>query len=347
MTFIVEGEFEVDLTIADEDFDKQFWFIDFRFAFSPAPSEVTERLMLYLEAHVNTALATDGLQGCYRFLHELVLTHKIHEIKRQALALNRGTWTASLMVEPLNRALAIQYWTGRYHPPAPKSWIMIGVHSGRAANGTVASDSTSHLMLKWYRDGKEVQDVELPFDTTNLSAETLLKTAIARHVEHILSTINGKLVTQPRFVKRESSVALRISRTEPIESVLTMQLGCYEDVTLMIEPVTGFFSIRPHARFAQHGETRLNFGGKDPADEGVACLESIRRAYLVEEVNRRGRCLGWTTLSNPLPAEDIKEMVGSREPLSSVFFHRRGWKPDWFLMMTLSLGGDEWWLFET
>lgn len=345
VTFKVQGEFEVDLTISKED-DEQFWFIDFRFAFSPSTSKLSEALMELLEAHVNDALLKDGLLGCYRFLHEFVLTHKINELKRQAIELNRGTWTNSLVVEPLNRALAIQYWNGRYPPAAPKSWIMIAINSGRRPNGAATPQITSHLTVRWYRDGKEMKDVELPFDTETLSAETLLKTAIARHVEYILSTIHSKLLVAPRFVKRESAMALRISRTEPIESALTMQLGCYEEVKLTIEPVTGFFALQPHTRSAMQGEHRLNHGGKDPAEDGVSCLELIRKVYLQEEVNRRGKCLGWTTVNNPLPADDIKQMVRSGESFYPVFFHRKGWRSDWFLMMTLSLSGDEWWLFE-
>ncbi len=87
VTFKVEGEFEVDLTIADEDFEKQFWFIDFRFLFQPAPAELSDRVRQFIEKKVNDALATDGLAGCYRFLHEFVLTHKISEFYRQALDL--------------------------------------------------------------------------------------------------------------------------------------------------------------------------------------------------------------------------------------------------------------------
>jgi mediator of RNA polymerase II transcription subunit 14 len=345
VTFKVEGEFEVDLTIADEDFDKQFWFIDFRFAFSPAPSKLSDGLRAFLERRVNEELLKDGLSGCYRFLHEYVLTHKINELKRQANELNRSSWTETLVVEPLDRALAIQYWSNRYSAKAPKSWILLGVHSSKKQNGRKDEKSTSFLSLHWYRDGKEIKDVDLPFDATTLSAESLLKTVIARHVEHILSTIHGKLAPAPRFMKRESAMVLQISRTEPIESALIMQLGCDEDVTLRIEPVTGLVSMNPHTQNTLRGELSLNSGNVDPAEEGVPCLEIIRRQYILDQLNRRGKCLGWATTTNPLQPDDIKMMLKTRETPNTFCFQRQGWDQKWYVMMALSLSGDEWWLF--
>src|ERR1700722_6388022 len=69
VTFRVAGEFEVDLTIAEENPEKQFWFIDFRFLFTPAVSQLPEHLRYMIENRVNAALEKDGLAGCYKFLH--------------------------------------------------------------------------------------------------------------------------------------------------------------------------------------------------------------------------------------------------------------------------------------
>jgi mediator of RNA polymerase II transcription subunit 14 len=346
VTFKVDGEFEVDLTIADEDPEKQFWFIDFRFAFSPASEQLSEGLKTFLELSVNDVLSKDGLDGCYRFLHEFVLTHKIGELRRQASELTRDTWTNTLVVEPLHRALAIQYWSNRYGPTALKSWLMISVHSAAKSKGQVDPRSSSYLTVSWHRDGKEIKDVDLSFDVKELSVEKLLKAAIARHIEHILSSIHSKLLPTPRFVHGEAAMTMEISTTEPIDSYLTIQLNCYQDITLVIEPITGFFSLRPHARFSLLGEQRFNYGGKDPAEDGVACLEYVRRTYMVEEVNRRGKTLGWSTTNNPLSPEEIRRLIGAREVPVTICCQRQGWGADWFVMMTLSLSGDEWWLFE-
>lgn len=346
VTFKVKGEFEVDLTIADDDFEKQFWFIDFRFAFSPAPTKLDDRLMNSLEARVNEILASEGLQSCYSFLHDYVLTHKINELRRQANELVRTSWTGNLKVEPLNRALAIQYWTNRYGPNAPKSWVMVAVHSGRQKKGVPDPKHPSRLVAKWYRDNKEIQDVELQLNADELSAEGLLKGAIARHVEHILKSIHDKLAVAPRFVKKEASMRLRISRNEPLDSSLEMQIGPKKKTTLVIEPVTGFAAVRPHTRYALQGESRLNHGGKDPAEDGVTSLENIRWGYVIEEFNRRGKSAGWHMTKSPIGGEEIKKLIRTREQYQPVFFQRLGLGEEWFVMMSLSLSGDEWWLVE-
>jgi mediator of RNA polymerase II transcription subunit 14 len=351
VTFKVKGEFEVDLTIADEDFEKQFWFIDFRFAFTPSSQGLSDALKAFLEAHINETLLKDGLEGCYRFLHEFVLTHKINELRRQAIELSRTTWAGTLAVEPLDRALAIQYWTSRSSPsptspPIPKSWVMVAVHSGKKASGHDGKKTTSYLVAKWYRDNKEIKETDIPLDTDNLSAEILLKTVIARHTEHILSSIHAKLLPAPRFVKRESAMALNISTTDPVESSLSMQLGPADTLKMMIEPVTGLFALTPHTKFALPGENRFNDASKDPAEEGATFLENIRWFYIHEELNRRGRSLGWSVTKIPLGTDEIKQIVNSREAYQPVCFQRQGWGPNWFVMMSMSLSGDEWWLFE-
>lgn len=346
VTFKVAGEFEVDLTIADEDLEKQFWFIDFRFLFTPSPGKVSDALMSFLEMQINDILGKEGLKGCYAFLHEFVLTHKINELKRQAVELARSSWTGHLKIEPLNRALAIQYWTNRYGPNAPKSWVMVAVHSGKEKNGELDPKHPSHLVARWYRDNKEITDVAIRLNADNLSADNLLKSVVAKHVEHILSSIHSKLSTAPRFVKRETFLRLKISVDEPLESSLEMQLGMKEKVALLIEPVTGFAAIQPHTRYVLQGETRLNHGGKDPADDGVSCLESIRWGFAVEEFNRRGRSAGWSMAKSPIGNDDVRQLIKTRDQYQPVFFQRQGLGQDWFVMMSLSLSGDEWWLIQ-
>lgn len=189
VTFRVAGEFEIDVTIGDEDPETQFWFIDFRFLFSPALSDMPAHLRYHIEDRVNAALSKDGLSGCYKLLHEMVLTHKISEFRRQAVALASARWIEGLKVELLNRALSIQYWLDRFGPKGPKSWIILGVHSGRQKTGLPDPKATSRLFIRWFRDGKEVKDVDIEMDTVNISAESLLKTVIAQHVNHILTSI--------------------------------------------------------------------------------------------------------------------------------------------------------------
>ncbi|OIW34566.1 MED14-domain-containing protein [Coniochaeta ligniaria NRRL 30616] len=344
VTFKVEGEFEVDLTIADEDSEKQFWFIDFRFLFNPAPDELSERLRLFLEDKVNEALATDGLTGCYKFLHGFTLTHQITEFTRQALELSRTRWVDSLKIERLNRAMSVQYWQSRPQIGL-KSWIILGTHSGKKPQDDPSA--TSRLFLRWFRDNKEVKDLDISLDSSNISAERILKTVIARHVEYILSSIHSKLLTFPRFSKREASLRLTISKDEPAASQLVMRLSRDNELTVKIDPVTGTFALSPSTRVITQGERQLNTNGKDPVAEGHIILEKTRCFHTMEELTRRGKSMGWHTHSPGVKPDELKPFLTIRDSFQALWLRRSGWKSDWSVLVIMSLGGDKWWLVQT
>jgi mediator of RNA polymerase II transcription subunit 14 len=332
VTFRVPGEFE-------------FWFIDFRFAFRPAASSIPEGLKNYLESHVNDILSKDGLLGCYLFLHELVLTHKLNELKRQANQMSRGSWTGTLKVESLNRALAIQYWTSRTQPGSPKSWVLVAVSSGRKANGQPDPKSPSHLTAKWYRDNKEVKDEKIAFDTDNLSADALMKTVIGRHIDFLLGSVHSKLLSFPRFQNRQAAMVLRSSQDDPAASSLAMRVGFKDSATLLIEPTTGVFAVKPHSRFTWSSESQLN-NGKNPAEDGAACLENVRCAVMEDELSRRGSTTGWSIKRSPLNKDELRSFTNTREWTRTIWLHRAGWEPNWFVMVLLSPSGDVWWLVD-
>lgn len=354
VTFKVKGEFEVDLTIGDDDFEKQFWFIDFRFAFSPAPQELTERLRAYyVDQKVNEVLAVDGLKGCYEFLHEFVLTHKINELRRQAVKLSRNRWIENVKIERLNRALSIHYWTNRLpangsNPAGPKSWIIVGVNSGKTppSKSPPGKHLTSYLKLRWFRDGKEVTDSNLSFESDDISAETLLKQIIGMHIEHILSSLYKKLQSKPRYEKRQASLVLNINKEDPSESSLKVQLTHLQILTVRVNITTGFFILEPTRVLVNRREVALNYRYRDPIEDGLLQIEVIRCESEFDELIRRGKGLGWYMLKRPVQPDEIRKLHPSRDPHQTVWIKREGWGPSWYLVVCLSLAGDSWWLVE-
>ncbi|CAK7217748.1 mediator complex subunit [Sporothrix eucalyptigena] len=350
VTFRVPGEFEVDLTLASDDFSQQLWFLDLRFLFSPSPRDLTFSLRKALEDRVNNVLGQEGLPGCYRMLHEYVLTHKINELRRQVRDLVRGRWIDTLRVEQLNRAIAVQYWTLRHgnnsnNGPSStannqelRSWFIIGVHSGRDAASVDLPEEqiTSRLTLRWFRDNKEVKDLndeqisellasiiteseeddESKEHAVVLSAETILQRVIALHVEHILTGIHAKLAAKPLFAKRLASMRLRISRTDASASFLEIQLTNAGDrIWVRIDPVTGLFSLSPQqSRVVTHSEMRINAAaaggmlaggssgtGGDPIEDGFAMLDNVRNLAAQEDLGRRAKSYGWQVVRNVTP----------------------------------------------
>ncbi|KAA8574003.1 hypothetical protein EYC84_005540 [Monilinia fructicola] len=347
VTFKVAGEFEIDLTIADEDQASQFWFIDFRFLFSPSLSELPPRHQFHIESKVNATLEKDGLSGCYTYLHEMVLTHKISEFRRQAVELSRSTWIDGLKVEPLHRALCIQYWLDRYKKNGPRSWIILGVHSGRRKDGYHDPKSTSRLFIRWFRDSKEVKDVDIPLDTVNISVERLLKTVIAMHVNHILSSTHTKLAVEPIFANREAALSLYTSNTEPKESTLRVQLTERQHVSITIEPVTGTFIFSPASRIITSSQNKLNSLDRDPALDAHFNIENLRCLAISEELVILGTSVGWRRADNPgISREDLKRKI-PKDTKQITWFSRPGWHEDWLVAVTLGMSGESWWLFQT
>jgi mediator of RNA polymerase II transcription subunit 14 len=341
VTFRVAGEFEVDLGIADDDPESQFWFIDFRFLFSPALSELPLPAWKHLEDRVNVVLK-DGLLGCYNLLHEMVLTHKISEFRRQAVELARGKWIDTLKVELLNRSVSIQYWVGK---EGPKSWIILGVHSGRRKDGRLDPKATSRLSLRWFRSGKEVKDAEIPFDTVTISAITLLKTVIAMHVTSILSSIYEKMQNYPIFAKHEANMALRTSSDEPAESTLKVQLTKSEHVTISMEPITGFFVLSPASQRITQMEGYLNTK-RDPASEGHVLIGNLRAMVLLQDIANHGLSAGWMRDTGLKIAPDELKSKLTKNFLQTAFFRRASWLPNWYAAIQLGMDGERWFLLE-
>ncbi|KAF4634371.1 hypothetical protein G7Y89_g3739 [Cudoniella acicularis] len=347
VTFTVGGEFEVDLTIADEDPETQFWFIDFRFLFSPSLLDMPFHIRAHIESRVNETLLQDGLSGCYNYLHGMVLSHKISEFRRQAVQLARGKWVEGLKVEALNRALSIQYWLDRYGRNGPKSWIILGVHSGKRKTGRPHPKDTSRLFIRWFRDSKEVKDVEISFDAVEISAESLLKAVIAKHVEHILTAIYNTLKVKALFADHESLLSLTISSDNPAESELKVQLTSKRYLSVRIEPITGRFIFGPASRLNADFEFRLNSRSIDPAADGHNYIEGLRHLAVTEDIVSRAVSLGWTRVDNPgLKQEDLRAVV-PKDTSQVVWLRRPGWRKNWYIAISLSMSGERWWLFET
>lgn len=346
VTFKVPGEFEVDLTIADEDPEKQFWFIDFRFLFTPATSEIPEHLRNIIEKSVDTILERDGLAGCYKFLHELVLTHKISEIRKQAIELSRGKWIETLQVEPLHRALSIQYWLGRYGKDGPRSWIILGMDSGKRKDGLPDPKATSRISLRWFRDSKEIKGHDIPLELTTLSAEALLQAVITKHISYILESIYRNLSTKPLFSNKQLSISFKESESEPKEPELRVQLTRHDNINITIEPRTGCFAISPAFRFSMRAESLLNSLTKDPATVAHVSIENLRCVAVSEEIVNRALTIGWEPLQNPgLKPEDLKPII-PRDTLQLSWFRRPGWSQGWFIVLSASMSGERWWLME-
>jgi len=345
VTFHVFGEFDVDLAVASEDPETQFWFIDLRFTFLPQPTNMDSSLRFQIEQKINDVLLQDGLIGCYKYLHELVLTRKILELRRQAMDLVRGKWIEGLKIEQLNRAISIQYWVDRY-AKGPKSWILIAVHSGKPKHGRPHPKDTSRLFIRWFRDGTENSEDDVLFDTTTLSTEDLLETVIARHVNHILTSLHDRLRSRPIFAATESSVKLTAFANNPAQSVLVLQLTHSQQMTIKIEPTSGRFILGPALPRIADAEYKLNTFSQDPISDAHNHIDVLRCTLIIEELHIYATSVGWRRNMGPRFRPEALKPLLPEDALQTAWFQRAGWMPNWYLAITSGRSGETYWLFE-
>ncbi|KAI9888546.1 MAG: mediator complex subunit [Vezdaea aestivalis] len=344
-TFTVPNEFEVDLSIAEEDPESQLFFIDFRLKFSPQPVDLPENhLRNQISENCNYQLKERGLAGLYQFLHEYTLMTKINLLRWQVLDLSRNLWTGSLKIEFLHRVLIVQYWTGR---PGPKSWIEISAFNGdeKDSQGRFKSSGPSYLGLRWIKNGK--RPINLPtmrLDDEKLSMESILKIIIGRHVKEIFTTIRTDLLKLPLYSRNLLELTVQLAHKEPVDSWFRLQLTASQILTIVLQPVTGVFSIRPSAPFTAIAEAELN-SLKDPANESARRLIWNRSLIAQSEVDQRLSTLGWERRWVRLPPDVLKQVMPPMT-LAYSLYKKAGWTHSWFLTVSFGPYGDQWKIVE-
>ena len=344
-TFRVEDEFELDVSIADENPSSQLFFIDFRFLFSPCRSEIPNgRIRDEIEVKTNDFLGREGLAGCYDFLHDLVLTHKLRVLMSQATEMMRGRWSENLKIEPVHRSLVVQYWLNR---PGGKNWVEIGIKRGKPARRLFPTGAgIPYIALCWHRNGKEVLDTEILMDLNDLSMESILKDVITLHTNYIFRETKRRLREFPIYSNKFLSLKHKASTTDPTECSLKVQLTASHPVELVQEPVSGAFALISSSILHRRMEGELN-SLRDPAVEVSSRIANLRCISAIEKIEERARVFGWHTLKRyTLTPETVRKYFGA-DVMRLVLLKPAKWEKNWILAATTSMRGDSWWVVET
>lgn len=343
VTFVVPGEFELDLSVGEENKASQFFFVDIRFRFSPLYIVPKGRILNELDIRVNDVLRDSGLTGCFDMLHSLVLTNKINILFKQAIELARGLWSDALRVELLHRTLIVQYWALK---PGAKSWLEVGIKSGRrgGSNGSIPSFELSCLGLRWMRDGQEVNNRDVEFDTENLSMEGILRSVIALHASHILSSVYTSVSGNSLFSVGALSLQVQLSRTEPGDCQLNVQLTASRYLRVTIEPMSGtsILSATPSILDRFDGDRSPD---KPMIDEIISRIARIRCFSAIEEIESNLRMLGFEMVNPRALKIDIRKIFPSNVIRFSFLLHRL-WERNWVMAATSSMDSDNWWIVQ-
>ncbi|KAK1148294.1 mediator complex subunit [Aspergillus melleus] len=340
VTFIVTGEFELDLSIGEANELSQFYFVDIRFLFQPSASVPRGRMFNDLEIKINDTLKHGGLTGCFDLLHSLVLTNKINILFKQAIELARGLWSNVLRIELLHRTLVVHYWALK---PGTKSWLELGIKSGRQ-RGLGHSHGVPYLGLRWLRDGQEVDSTDVGFDTVNLSLESVLRSVIALHTSHVLFAAHNMLSQSFLFAAGVLSLQTRLTGVEPGECQLDVQLTPSRYLRVSIEPMSGatILSARPSALERPESERGVETSS---ADDIVSRVSRLRCIAAIEETEAHVKMLGFESV-NPRGLKLDVRRVFPANVMRFSFFSHPFWERNWIVAVTSSMDGDNWWVIQ-
>ena len=335
-TFTVRDEFEVDLSVADEDPATPFYFIDIRLLFSPTSNMLDDRSRPQLEGTVNHELATKGLKGCYDFLHSFVLTHKLNVLKSQAAELIRGKWFDCIRVESVRRSLVVQYWVGM---TGPKNWIEIGVSSGKQKGARSRRPPAPRMAVRWFRRSVEVQDEFLEFDWRDLDLQRCLSIMIAKHSAWIMSDLRRRIISlAPEDAPFEATLSMPESAAD--YGALSLHLpSLRQPLRVRIEPVTGQFSISPPSQATASTEKRLN---SNPSGDSAPWLAGLVCAVAQDRVRKEAELLTWSPVTL-VKQDNLQKVFGEVLRQLIVFSPGRAWGESWAIAISFSLGGEKWW----
>jgi mediator of RNA polymerase II transcription subunit 14 len=342
VTFTIPGEFELDLSVAEESKDSQFFFVDIRFLFSPSSPIPKGRIFNQLDGKINEVLRGDGLMGCFHFLHGLVLTNKINILFRQATELARGLWANALHIELLHRTLVVQYWPQR---SGPKSWLEIGVKSGHRTDGS--SDPKSIISLvgfRWIRDGQQVSSDPIKFDSNDLSMERILRSVIALHASNLLSTAFSTLKKHFLFSNHTLSLQAQLSSTEPGDCRLDVQLTASRSLRVSIEPMSGSITLCGVPNMLERLDVDRTVY-KSAIEEILSRVSRLRCLTAVNEIESATRALGLEPVSQRVLGVDPRKLFPPGVMRTALFTHRL-WNRHWVAAATSSMDGDRWWLIQ-
>jgi hypothetical protein len=335
VTFTVPDEFEVDLSILEEDDASPYRAVDFRFLITPSP-KLSANLRAHVEGQIDAKLASDGLAGCYEFLHQLSLSNHLSELHRQALDLARNRWAGSLRVELIRRSLIIQYWAERR---APKSWLEIGIYSSDAGSLSQNSLRSSHLGYRWHREGKRIDDFTLDVTLSSVSLDVVLSQVVAQHCTHVLDAIYDKLGASDLFRSTDLLLEQESSYESPQDCSLRIGTGKETSISVSVGAVDGIAIVSPASERTNRFQLDLN-RSKNLVEEFTTKFSSFR--CVVAEGVVRSSISG--SLWQALPAfrpklSESRRLLGSTVARTTFFGHP-GWAGQYLLAIAYRSTGD-------
>lgn len=344
VTFEVKDEFEVSFSVLSEELDSKFSTVDLSFSFRPRPV-IPEYLLNEILTVTNNQLWEKGLDGAYRYLHDLTLTQKMEEFAQQAIKLSRGSWHNHLEIEMHKRTLVARYWSQR---PGPKSWVEFVIMSGRRdVHGKVIADPVPYIQVRWMRDGKRVVDHDIMVDLAHISFENVINQVAAQHIDFLFDGIYEKLDNLELFKEGGLELEQTSSRLDGHDCQLSIELSKMDRMQLSCDVVSGSVLVSPPSQRASAFQADLS-SLRDLVADFPSRYQRFRCGTIQQTL-----AIAFTAVETLVPVtrrlthQDVTELFGATT-LRVSFMKQKDWSEEWSLAATFGIEGDWWWLvYET
>lgn len=344
VTFTVADEFDVSFSVLSEEPDAKFLTVDVYFNFRPKPN-IPQYLLDEILATTNNQLAEKGVDGAYKYLHDLTLTQKIEEFAQQASTLNRAAWISHLEIESHRRTLVVRYWSQR---PGPKSWVEFVIMSGRRdASGNIAERPIPYIQLRWMRDGKHIADHDVQLNLRHISFENVITQVIAQHINFIFDGIYEKLDNLELFTEGGLELEQTSSHLDGHDCQLSIELSKSERLSLQCDVVSGSVLISPPSQRAFAFQADLS-SSKDLVADFPSRFQRFRCGSVQQTlVNAVKSAETLWPVARRINSQQMTDMFGPTTLRVSYMKHK-DWSEEWLLVATFATEGDSWWLlYET
>ncbi|KAK9461348.1 mediator complex subunit MED14-domain-containing protein [Lipomyces oligophaga] len=319
-TFSVPGDFEIDLAIASEEPNGQFFLIDYRFNFKPEV-KVTESTRRMLETVSNNVLGKSGLSGLYNFLHGFTLAFKLLVLGQQITKLANGVWTGTVSINfhSERQAIVLHYWIE---------------HPGRRSSAEFGILQSKRLGVRWMP--REFAHEIFSIDEDVLSAPSVFSQILTYHIQRVLATIYNAYVSSSMYTDLPDLIV-------PVDDMkLKIRLTPSLSTELTVEHMTGRMVLQGSAEVVKPAEKLLNSQTDLNLAPQIIC--NLRHLSVQREIEELAKEADWDVVKvSNLRMDDARHNYGiSVRQISTIRKH--DWTRGWFVVASIADDAVKLWL---
>lgn len=123
---------------------------------------------------------------------------------------------------------------------------------------------------------------------------------------------------------------------------LNIKLSPNREMSVLMEPITGRFILRPSSNNVAQFEHMIN---NIPVSSIHNELCKWRSRVVLDEIENRARSIGWDTPKlRGIRQDEAKKWLNSTPASVSAMLRRRSWRKEWFVICVTNNSGENWYI---